>query len=311
MQDNEITRVINNPFPQDSELYFPVAERRNAWLDKYDNAHVIDKEKSLVRLMDGEPHWLANVGENYKVVRNNELFLYVEERMLDMFEPEQLQDVVVNEHMAYSGRDCYREYIFKNVTCDIGHGGQVAFRLIVGNSYGSKAVSLLYGAIDFWCANGMIIGSHEKQVRKHTSGITLAGIDTWITEGVSHFLAHGSRMWGWNRSWIPMDDAKQMFEWLADNNTLSKQMGNLIYNNAQAERDKRVDTPIHVGDPIETMVNLWHIYSALTDWATHSDVRDTGNDHEANTRIERSKLVTRVMDKIETWYKHNEERLAV
>lgn len=289
----DVTGNTPNPFPQESKLYFPVVERDNAWVDKHGVAHKIDKQKSLVRVTDNGPLWLANVGENYGTVLNSELFPHMEQQMIEHIDTQYLTDVTVNEQMSYGGRDCYREYIFNQLRCDVDGRGDIALRIILGNSYGSKAVSMLYGAIDFWCSNGMIIGANEKQARKHTSGISISGMGAWVENAVSQFASHGQRVLKYNDTMIDLTKEDGLFEYLHKRNMLSDQQARRMQAAMHEERNKRRGRDIRP--------SLWDLYSALTAWASHSAVRDTGNDHEANTRIQRTQHAERVIRAAADW----------
>lgn len=290
----DVTHVTGaqSPFPPLSDkLSFKVAERKVAWLDKFGAPQVIEPQKALVGLVDDKPLWLANVGENYKVVHNTELFPYIEQHMTRVIDAQYLRNVTVREHTAYGGRDCYREYLFNDLKCDIGKGGDISFRLLVGNSYGAKAVTLMAGAEDGFCANGMIFGHAEKQARKHTSGVTMHGLASWVEGAVKQFAAYGTKLSQYNMT--PVTPAKEgmLFDYLRDKGLLSDRMANRMREEMRNEaRDRLGDTPIGQRVP-----NLWHLNSALTRWATHDAVRDTGNDHAANTRIQRTEHVARVM----------------
>lgn len=277
-----------NPFPPLSDkLSFRVAERPIGWFNERTREHVrITKQKAIVREAAGGGTWLSNVGENYKLVLNDDLFPYIEKHFIDHIEPKYLQNVTVNEHTSYNGRDCYREYVFNDMKCDV-RSGDVAYRAIVGNSYGSKSVTLLSGAIDFWCSNGMIVGQSEKQARKHTSGFQMTGITSWIDDSLRQFASHGARIRQYEDTVIDLTKEDGLFDYLIDKGLLSGQRANEARHAMHTERNKRAGR--------DTRPNMWHLYSALTDWATHSAVRDTGNDHEANTRIQRQQSVERVI----------------
>lgn len=295
MLDNTTVTRVNGPIfpPLSDKINFPVIERQIGWHSgKTGNWYGTSGHKMLLRVR-GEhvPTKLAIVGDSYKVVHNSDLFPYIEDAMQHRMDAHVLAGVQVSEQASHGGRDCYREYTFPNMKCDLHGAGDVAFRLIVGNSYGAKAVTLLCGAIDFWCSNGMVFGAHEKVARKHTSGITLHGLDKWIDEAQRQFVSESKRLQKLNAMPIgtkAMDDLKKL---LTDKSLLSARHAEQIMEATLREAQNR---PGGGGKP-----NAWHMYSALTDWATHSNVRDTGNDHEANTRIDRSKHVTRVMQSVE------------
>ena len=282
----------HSPFPQESKLYFRVAERELGWKNERTSEYTgITKQKALVRAYAGGGQWLANVGENYQLVENKDLFPYVEQHFIDNVQPELLHGVTVVEHESYNGRDCYREYRFPNIKCP-SHK-DVAYRAIVGNSYGGKAVSLLSGAIDFFCTNGMITGASEKQARKHTSGFTLAGVDQWISDSLSQFADHAKRIERYDNMHIDLTKEDALFEYLVDKKLLSDQRARQARSAMHQERNARAGR--------DTRPTLWHLYSALTDWASHADVRDTGNDHAANTRIQRTMHAERVINAVDKW----------
>lgn len=297
MLDN-VTRVTNEPLfpPLGAALDFAVAERPIGWYSvKQAKWYKTTGHKMLLRVgADKEPQKLAIVGDTYKVVHNRDLFPYIEHHMAQRLDADMLVGVTVREMVSYGGRDCYREYIFPNMKCDMRGEGDVAFRLIIGNSYGSKAVTLLAGAIDFWCSNGMIIGSHEKTVRKHTSGISLHGIDTWIDGALRQYVSHTKKLKQWRNTPMGFESFEQIKELLTAKSLLSARQADDLYGEVSRETRERTGV-----DAMTQGRTMWHLYSALTRWATHSEVRNTGNDHEANTRIERGLHVTRVMDVIE------------
>jgi hypothetical protein len=293
MLDDTMTLSPRHYFPPLSDdLNFPVIERSIGWHSgKTDNWYPTVGHKMLLRTRGVQiPQKLAIVGDNYQVVNNNDLFPYIEEYMTRVMTPQQLDGVLTSEKSAYFGRDCYREYVFPNMKCDI-RGGNVAFRLIVGNSYGAKAVTLMCGAIDFWCSNGMIFGSHEKTARKHTSGITLAGLEKWIKQAQAQFVSQGTRLEKLETLSMSVNVMEQIKTLLTDTSLLSARHAEQIMAATQDEAGKRQGTRV--------FPTAWHMYSALTDWASHGNVRDTGNDHEASTRIERSRHVERVMHAVE------------
>lgn len=292
---------VTNPFPQESQLYFRVEERDIGWHNiKSGESVFIPEEKALVRAAAGGGRWLANVGRNYTVVRNSDLFPYVEEHFMKVLDPMYLQNVETIEHMAHGGRDCYREYRFNDLRCDIGDNvSDVAFRAIIGNSYGSKAVTLLSGAIDFFCTNGMIFGQADRKARKHTSGFHLQGIDKWISDSVEQYVSHGKRIVDYSNMPIDVGVADPLFEFLQEKGLLSDRMAAQMREQMHAEHEQRDHTSKHP--------SMWHLYSALTQWASHADVRNTGNDHEANTRINRTQHAERVIRAAEQYVRNDRE----
>lgn len=295
--DDNVTKIAPapSPFPEGSKLYFPVVQKRLFY--RHDNTRKpVATHKLLARKTDDSVTPLSIVGIAYKVIRNDELFPHVEQRMRERLDPHLLRGVQVSEQMSYHGRDCYREYVFPNLRCNVQGSGDVAFRLIIGNSYGAKSVSLIAGAIDFFCTNGMIIGTHERTARKHTSGLTVQGLDAWIGDSVTYFTQHTERMQSWAGIPISHTQVDGLFEHLSSRNLLSTRHAAAMAEAMDAERLRRRRSP---ADPAH--MTMWHLYSALTAWASHGIVRDTGNDHVANTRIERGHHVNRIMSAAQTY----------
>ena len=127
----------------------------------------------------------------------------------------------------------------------------------------------------------------EKQVRKHTSGLTLSGLDGWINDSLEQFVKHGKRIQRYVERDIDLTKEDALFEYLTSKGLLSAARARQAQYDMHQERNKRAGR--------DTRPTMWHLYSALTDWASHSDVRDTGNDHEANTRIQRTQHAERVI----------------
>jgi len=89
---------------------------------------------------------------------------------------------------------------------------------------------------------------------------------------------------------IPCDEhkAKVFLDELVNNNKMAQRLSEQLL-----ERYKQVDS-------LERGENLYGLYSTLTYWASHNDeqwgfgIRDTGNDHEFSTQLDRG-------HKVRTW----------
>lgn len=275
------------PFPPLSDkLNFRVAERCCGWFNERTKAwEPNDSKKVIVREMGLGGMPLATVGIDYKLLHNSELFPGIEQYIIETIDDEYLTRVTVKEHVSYSGRDCWREYIFSDLTCP--DHGQVAFRLIVGNSYGGMSVKLLAGSIDFFCTNGTVLGTFDRHARRHTSGLSVAGLTQWVQGALDEFVAYGKRIQQYEHMYIDRTKEDSLFEHLVRKGVISEKRARVIQPAMHIERNARAGR--------DTRPNMWHLYSALTDWATHADVRDTGNDHRANTVFNRQQSVERVI----------------
>jgi len=283
------------PNLKDWRCGFPVVERTASWTDRHDKGHEVEKFKALVGLLDGSAHFLSYVGIGYKLLLNIEVFHYIFAKLEEVLTAEQLEGVAVTEHIDYGGRDSYIEIVFPNVRCDIAGRGDVAFRMIFGNSYGGKSVSCIAGAIDFFCTNGMVTGSFETKARRHTSGFTLTGLDKWITDSLDEFTTFNTRLQEYASMTFDYTSLMALTEVLADQRVISHQFSKSFPVNVLAEAEGRGGVGI-------TEVSVWDVYSAMTTFATHADVRKTGNDHEFSTRMKRMRDADVVARAAAEWY---------
>jgi hypothetical protein len=275
------------PFPPLSDkLNFRVGERRCGWYNERTGTWEPNNDKKvIVREIAGGGRPLATVGCNYKRLDNSELFPGIEQYIIDTIDDKYLTRVTVKEHVAHGGRDCWREYIFHDLTCP--NHDQVAFRLIVGNSYGGMSVKMMAGSIDFFCTNGTVLGSFDRHARRHTSGLSVTGLTQWVQGALDEFVAYGARIEKYDNMPIDLTKEDGLFEHLVKKGVISAQRARVIQPAMHKERNTRAGR--------DTRPNMWHLYSALTDWATHAEVRDTGNDHKANTVFHRQQSVERVI----------------
>lgn len=278
-------------FPQESERYFRVAERNLFWHNaRTGEKTLIENEKALIREQAGGGAWLANVGRNYKLITNEEFDRAIEQEMVDNVQPEYLHGVKVRDTMAYNGRDSFREYIFPNMQVNLRQT-TCAFRILTWLSYGKGSVKLAAGAIDWACDNGMVSGSAERHTRRHTSGLSIAGIARWLNSVVEQFWTRKNLWREWEAS--PFDDEMMamIINQLVKQGVISAQRASWLSHRIDKECMDRGNR------------SLWEIYSALTYWATHSNIRQTGNDHTAVTRFNRQDEAQKIMNNVVRLYK--------
>ncbi len=286
--------------PPDPLIYFPVVERDLFWESRVskDVFHASPDHKQLVRSDNGVPIPLAVVGRNYKVLQNEELFEAVEQNIIDTLPPEKLVNVTVTDQMSYDGAMCMREYVFGDITEDVPVSPNyplsntskeaIAFRAIVINGFGNSAVKIIIGAIDFFCMNGMIIGIADKKVRRHTSGLDVTMLSSYITGNLSLFEKSAKQWCYWAKQGLSDFDAQELFKELVDGQYLSERLAHKLYTRFLREKADRGGT-------------LWAFTSALTYYSSHDDdlegfaVRKTDKDHKAATMMQREEQVRKII----------------
>ena len=277
-------RAEVNPFPQESDLYFPVYEyplfihSARAKVGNTD-AFPVYSHKALVRSGQREPVILNVVGSGYKLIQNKELFHSVEDRFMQELSAKQLDGVKSSDRLSYFGRECFRDYFFPAVTFESPDGREIAFRLMVANSYGGTSFRLIVGAIEWYCSNGMIVGEYDIFYHRHTSGLTLDKIDVRIRSALDLFFKSEDMLQRWYKRTIT--DAEAL-EFLTEHSGFSKRKAESLFRQWLLESAQRGK-------------NVWALYSALTYYSSHNAgefiMRDTKSDHQAATMVKREREV--------------------
>jgi hypothetical protein len=159
-------------FSSESDLYFDVWERP-AYYKGQDGYYEDASHKHIVRLHKDKPVSLGVVGRNYKLLKNRELCEGIEDTFMDTLSKEELHGVSRRDRVSYMGATSIRDYIFPSIAAPIeSRKSDIAFRAIVINGYdGTSSFKFYHGAIDFFCSNGMVTGSYDMIVKRHTSGL--------------------------------------------------------------------------------------------------------------------------------------------
>ena len=279
---NNITNLYppSNPFQSESDLYFDTWERPVFFKGKND-MHEMPDHKAIVRMWDDKPKQIGLVGKNYKVLPMKDICQQVEQTFLETMSEKELSNVITKDATSYYGGLCHREYIFPEINTDIGSKrSNVAFRTIIINGYdGSSSFKFYNGAIDFFCTNGMVSGIYDMTVKRHTAGLTVPSLEGKLRNSIDIFYKQAEIWSKWVGKEITNEDAKECFEAIPNIS------------------DRRVDQfmrQFHI-ECLSHGRTVWALYSAATFYATHNEgdftVRETGQQHEASTLMNREKQI--------------------
>lgn len=280
---NNITTLHPQPpsaFSSESELYFDVWERP-AYFKGKEDYYEDPYHKHVVREWNNEPISIGLVGKNYKLLKNKPLCEGVEDTFMEVLTPEELKDVQRRDSISYMGGTSIRDYIFPRITADIGSDrSDVAFRAIIINGYnGTSSFKFLHGAIDFFCTNGMVTGSYDMIVKRHTAGLTVPKLTDKLRQSIDIFYKQADQWKHWVGKGISDEDAEECFK--AMPNTSERRVQQLM-------RQFAIECQTHGR-------TVWALYSAATYYATSNAgqfaVRETNNDHSATTLMNREQQV--------------------
>ena len=172
-----------------------------------------------------------------------------------------------------------------NVTARIEtdkHSTTIAQRIIALHGIdGSCSNQTFFGAIDFFCTNGMIRGEHDKVRRKNSANFSMDRFIRDLRESTQSFYAQSQRLQGWANKPLFVGDVKSMLETLLKSDRTADKMLTL-YNQEAAVRGQ----------------NVWALYSAFTNYASYADerngfaLRNTGKDTNAVSMFNRESKVS-------------------
>ena len=278
VDDNHNPIASHSIFGQDSPLYFPIYEADLEFKGRKDN-YPCNSHKAIIRMDGDTPQQVGIVGKNYKVVKMQDLCHTAEEQFMSAMTDDELKDCKVSESMAYHGGMLFKQYVFPNIHADLPDSPSgVSFRSIIINAYdGSSSFRFYNGAIDFFCFNGLVMGTFDMVVQRHTSGFSIPKFGDRVRAAIDIFFKQSETFGQWVGKDISDEEAQTVYEAIPSVSERRVQ---------QLMRQFRIDCQTHGR-------TVWALYSAATYYASHTDgefkVRDTKNDHTAATMINRER----------------------
>ena len=243
-----------------------------------------DKSKYVINGDTGE--YLGIVGSTFKCASHGDFFTGVHNAVSENLGETFCDSMNISYNTARNNAWVMMDMRMPNVLRKIEtdkHTTTIAPRLIALHGIdGSCSNQVYYGAIDFFCTNGMITGDYDKIRRKNTSGFDL---DTFIDElqhTVSDFHNTADMYQRWASTPLHTVDVKALLDSIVKSDRKSEKMFGL-YNQEVATRGR----------------NMWALYSAFTNYASYADerngfsLRNTGNDTAATSMWSREQEVAK------------------
>ena len=141
---------------------------------------------------------------------------------------------------------------------------------------------VFFGAIDFFCTNGMIRGEHDKVRRKNTTNFNMATFIKELENANSDFYSQAEQLQEWARTPLEYNSVRDMLHSLMGSEKKCDKMLGLYA--------QEIQTRGH---------NAFALYSAFTNYASYADerngfkLRNTGNDTNAVSMWGREQEVTK------------------
>ena len=141
---------------------------------------------------------------------------------------------------------------------------------------------VFFGAIDFFCTNGMIRGEHDKVRRKNTTNFSMSTFIKELENANSDFYSQAEQLQEWADTPLDDESVQKMLDSLMGSEKKSEKMLSL-YGQEIGKRGR----------------NAFALYSAFTNYASYADerngfkLRNTGNDTNAISMWGREQEVTK------------------
>jgi hypothetical protein len=263
----------------------PMSEMIPTELDfdvEFEPTKVKDK-KYVINGTTGE--YLGVVGDTFNCASHTDFFEGVHNTITENLGEDQCDSMNMKWKTARNGAWVMLDMTLPNVIARIEsdkHTTTIAQRIIALHGIdGSCSNQVFFGAIDFFCTNGMIRGEHDKVRRKNTSLFSMDRFVRDLRESTQSFYAQSDRLQQWANKPLFVGDVKDMLERLLKSDRVADKMF-ALYNQEASVRGQ----------------NVWALYSAFTNYASHADerngfnLRNTGKDTESVTMFSREHKVS-------------------
>jgi len=247
----------------------------------FEPTRVADK-KYVIDGNTGEP--IAIVGENFNCSSHGDFFRDIMSRVTDNLTPHEVEGATITWRDAHHNGWAMMDMTLPNMKHTIvtpKHETEIAQRIIALHGVdGTCSNTVLFGAIDFFCTNGMVRGEHDKVKRKNTSGFDLDLFGEQVQKSNNDFKDYHQQIQRWANKSLFVGDVKAMLE------SLDKGKSEGLFQLYNQEAGVRGN-------------NAFALYSAFTNYASYADerngfkLRNTGKDTAAKNMWEREEKVTR------------------
>lgn len=249
----------------------------------FEDTRMPDK-KYVINQTTGQP--LGIVGKSFKCASHGDFFRGVVDTATETLSNDDLDGAKYNFKTARNGAWAMLDITLPNVTMDISTD---KFETEIGNRIislhgidGSCSNQVFFGAIDFFCTNGMITGDHDKVRKKNTSNFSMESFIYELNRARTDFYQQAQQMQVWAHTDLKYVDVSSLLDDMLGSKRKSEKMYSLYMQEASTRGH-----------------NKFALYSAMTNYATYADERNgfnlknTGNDTQAMSMWSREQEVSK------------------
>ena len=264
---------------------FTVAERPLFMVDyKTDLPAKVPEFKALYRTDTGQV--LSVVKNSYRVIQNEEVFDAVEQNVVQALGHSRLANAKIEDDIAKDGLLSMRSWVFPDirVRSTTTSKSDIAFRIVAINGFGGISVKCVYGGVDFYCLNGLIVGEDYSALAfRHAKHTDTRVRFTPVRDSLEQFEEQ-SKIWlRWQNTEVDHESVMSFLKEIMESDSLLNALKDQIFNEY-----------VHRGQ------TLWAVYSALTFYASHNEgifaVSERAKGNEAAVMLRRQDAVKRMVD---------------
>ena len=229
---------------------------------------------------------LGIVGSKFNAVSHQEFYHNVYNTMSEQLGEDAMQGVQIKWNTARNGAFAMLDATMPSTKATIVTDKQqtdISQRVIALHGVdGLCSNQVFFGAIDFFCTNGMIRGEHDKVRRKNTTNFNMFSFINELKDANSDFYKQAEQLQAWANTSTKHIDMKTMLESVIKSERKAEKMYSL-YNTEASTRGH----------------NAFALYSAFTNYASYADerngfsLRNTGNDTNSVSMWLREQEVTK------------------
>ena len=244
----------------------------------------VKDKKYVINATSGE--YLGVVGNTFTCASHGDFYRGVLDTVTEELSDHELANANTHWRTARNGAWAMLDITLPNMKTVIEtdkHSTEIGNRIISLHGIdGSCSNQVYFGAIDFFCTNGMIRGEYDKVRKKNTSNFTMESFIYELTRARKDFYEEASKMQVWAQTDLKYVDVSS----LLDSMIASKRKSEKMYSLYMQEASQRGH-------------NKWALYSAFTNYASYADerngfnLRNTGLDTQATSMFQREHEVSK------------------
>lgn len=230
--------------------------------------------------------YIAVVGDSFNAVSHKEFFDSVTETVTEELTQEELEGATCKWRVGRFGGFAMMDLrlpAMKSVIQTDTHETTIGNRIIALHGVdGMCSNQVFFGAIDFFCTNGMIRGDYDKVRKKNTANFSMGAFIYELVRARKDFYEQAQQLQVWAKTDLRSVDIAS----LLDDMLGSERKAEKMYQLYMAEAKVRGH-------------NKFALYSAFTNYASYADERNgfklraTDNDTEAVTMWSREQEVSK------------------